>query len=334
MPAGAERRRRRGAAERQEQQSEPDRAQLAQRLQVEVVRVADLVLDRPVLVPVLLVRARSPTEEGVVPPLVPGLLPELGPVAAREREQAVAEVRVRAGRRLLERVVGPVDHVHGAAEPDDDSCQGSQSQYRDDGRERQPDVTRRLVPPLRDRQSDGRGGRGEREQRDEDRKLAALVGHDAQRRVAADQPLVARADRGRDQGGDPDDEQRHEELEPAWIERNGGRETHDERDPRAAAEREVERGQQHDERRSRERPDRHVPLARHGAEREEQAERHEDREAVPVAERLGEAVRRHRVVGADPFGEKPRQEPVGRDHERARRGRPGGAPEPFRAGRR
>ena len=76
-------------AERQDEEQEPDRPQLGQGLEVEVVRVTNLVLDRPVLVPVLLVGARPGAEERIVLVVTPGDVPKLGSVAPGEREQPV-----------------------------------------------------------------------------------------------------------------------------------------------------------------------------------------------------------------------------------------------------
>ena len=64
-------------AEREQEQEEPDRAELGENLEVEVVRVPNLVLERAVLVPVLLVGSGARSEERVVAVVVPGDLPEL-----------------------------------------------------------------------------------------------------------------------------------------------------------------------------------------------------------------------------------------------------------------
>ena len=83
--------------DRQERQAEgPDLRQL---LEIEVVRVPDLVRDRAVLVPVLLVGSGPRSEQRVVAVVVPGHVPELRPVAPREREETLVEVGGRRSRR-------------------------------------------------------------------------------------------------------------------------------------------------------------------------------------------------------------------------------------------
>ena len=96
-----------GRTEGEQEQHEPDRAELGQNLEVEIVSVPHLELDLPVLEPVLLVRAGPGPEDGVRLVILPGRLPQLRAVASREREQPLVEVdgarRARGGRR--ERVV-------------------------------------------------------------------------------------------------------------------------------------------------------------------------------------------------------------------------------------
>jgi hypothetical protein len=86
------------------------------------VGVSNLVLERAVGEPVLLEAAGPAAQDRVGLVLTPGRFPEVDSVAAGEREQPPAEIGSGdARRRCVERIVGTLDHLDGAAEADDDA---------------------------------------------------------------------------------------------------------------------------------------------------------------------------------------------------------------------
>ena len=90
------------------------------------------------------------------------------------------------------------------------------------------------------------------------------------------------------------------------------------RDERAAAEREVERGEEDDDRDRGEAPRREMAM-RGEAEREQDRDRRQQPEGVPVADRLGQLVAARRVVRpADVTGEEPGAERVERHQHGSR----------------
>jgi hypothetical protein len=90
--AAREERRDQGHAQGKSQQREPERPQLGEDLEVQAVHVADLVRERTVRVPVMLVASRPGAEGAMVVVVVPSDAPEIHSEVAAEVEEALMEV--------------------------------------------------------------------------------------------------------------------------------------------------------------------------------------------------------------------------------------------------
>ena len=125
-----------------EDEREPDRPLLGEPLEVQAVGVLRDVVSRPVLVPVLLERARARAEERMVADVGEGRAPEHRAAVQRQRLEAQILIGVERRRLRLERVPDPRHHV----------------QRRSVGRHRPPRARR--APPRRARRrrraADGR----------------------------------------------------------------------------------------------------------------------------------------------------------------------------------
>ena len=109
------------------------------------------------------------------------------------------------------------------------------------------------------------------------------------------------------------DEECRDELKPAGVEPDGGDQTDRERDPGATAEREVERGNQYEQRAGRGTAERKLALSRHDPRGEQSPDGGEKAKGVPVADWLGEPVSRNGVHQPEPLREEASGEAVGRD---------------------
>ena len=111
-----------------------------------------------------------------------------------------------------------------------------------------------------------------------------------ERGIGSRQRVLMRREQHREPRRDCEDERRQQELQAARVERDGGREPDGSGDPRAAAEREVERREEHRQRRGGAGArDKALPPGRE-AEREERAHRGEQARRVPVGQRLLETI--------------------------------------------
>ena len=119
--------------------------------------------------------------------------------------------------------------------------------------------------------------------------------------------------------GTLDHEPRDEQSGAARVESRLHHRTSGQRYERAAAEREVERGEEDDERDPGERARREMGAMGGETEREQDRERRQQPEGVPVADRLGQLIAARGVVRpADVTGEEPGAERVER-HEHGSR---------------
>ena len=215
------------------------------------MRVADLVLDRAVLVPVLLVGPGPGTEQRVGLVVVPRRVPELGAVAAREREQPLVEVRRRLVRRRRERVVALSHELDRSAVADEHGKYRDDCDDRERSGERQPCGPRRRHAALCEPEARSGEPRQNREQQDPDREPMTVVRCVRERRVEPRERLLVRGDQNRDPRRHREHDGVHEQLEPARVDRDGDCQADRAGDPGAAAEREVERREEDRQRRGR-----------------------------------------------------------------------------------
>ena len=296
------------------QQREPERPQLCEHLEVQAVRVADLVHEWAVLVPVVLVAPRAGADDWMVGVFVEGRAPEIHAVAAGEGEEALPEiglVRLRSCGEgvpalLDDRVRAAVAREDGDRAGDDDQRQGAGKGERHGPR--QGDAT------LGEAEGHGRQCAHACEHEEIEGQAMPLVRGGRQRRVGARECVLSGCEPDGEARRRRQDERHREQVQSPRVDGNSDDEAHSEREPRSAAEREVRRGQQDRESGSGEGADEQAAPCGE-AECQRGAHGREEPERVPVADRLLEAVARDRVEHADPIGEEPSQEAVARRQE-------------------
>ena len=170
-----------------------------------------------------------------------------------------------------------------------------------------PAVDQRERQPCRARGDD------EPDQRQEQRPtLRARLGE--RRTLGGERIRTRRQPHGKD-APRGDDERGDEEPQPERIERDRDCEPCREGDPRAAAVREIQGRDQHHRQGGRGGPGRRPLGTSEKPDGDQDAHDRVDAEAVPVADRIGEAVTRERIEGREPPGEQAREQRVSRDRE-------------------
>ncbi len=247
--------------------------------------------------------------------VVPGHVPQLGPVAAGEGEEPLVEIDRRCARGRGERVVALLCESDRPAVADEGCEQGGDRQERQCAGERESCLPWRRHPAL----GEGQAGRDERGRSNQDqqvdRQVVPLARRGRKRRIRAGQRVLMRRHEHCERRSWRKYESGEEQLQPPRVDGDRDREPDPGGDPGAAAEREVDRREEHRQRRSGQRPSGDALRASCEPEREQCSQRGEDPERVPVRERFLDPVRGNRVEDTEPLWEEAREEAVPRGKE-------------------
>jgi hypothetical protein len=292
--------------ERGEQCREPHRAELGERLEVEVVRVARVCGDRAVGEPPALVARGAAACQGPGTHLAPRDAPVVGAAVAGERAEPAGQVALVRLERSREGAVGRTGRRPRRAHPDDDEA-GCDDRERG---ERDPPPPAEGFPrsePSRQRRG-ARAGRGEQ-------------GEPEQQRVPLARGCIQRGALLREGGPARREQEAHggerrercgcdDEARAPRLDGQQDGDADGEREPRAAAEREEERRHRDEECAAGRRARRVARRPGGEPEGEQRADRSEDAEPVPVADGPRELVAAVRVEPAESVRQEARPQRV------------------------
>ncbi len=108
--------------ESNEKQYEPYRAELRERLQVQVVRVEDAERHGAIAQPIATERIAAATQQGMVPNLMPGRGPVVRPRMSRQRDEPPVEVAAGDGAVSSERIRCVAHETDRVPDPDESRC--------------------------------------------------------------------------------------------------------------------------------------------------------------------------------------------------------------------